>query len=673
MTKSFFNSLSQPEKNYYTDYLIRLQKMRDQREFPYREFDNLTYTQRYDQNRIAHLAYTDKSVLVNENNTGDSITSNYQMTAGVTRTKDKSVISHLLSFDFECSISAYDQENKLVVDLGESMEDLVNRSAEIENWDDKRRDVYDEFVAQWNIFVCESYEKIPVVIHDNGNWKIGDKVSDYKKDPYKIIKWNPVCRRQLILGKNVYLADIHQRFIQQQPEVAIYEEMPWSEASKRFSRWDRWEFVKATRGKKPASAIDTIIQQDQNSGTGIWGADDNYWNIQTPIDSLGILRVFNNVDKTYMIFMNGIMMLPIGYSSYEVSPSGAIPIAKGDAEVIPGFAYAKWQPDNILVDDKMISSCYNAITTKMNQSAKPTMGNLSGKKFPKWLLYSSRLIDGVRAGQLQPLLPPEARSITPTDTTFMDMARQILNAKSVDDAFSGDPVDVKTATEFLERKKNTIMVLFSMVEWLAEFEEQAARLRIAAICAMWAVPEETPYSEEVKETVEGIEQVMKIVKKKKVYRKEFVPTQFKDSGKDGFRDIRFFWNEETLPDAYDIAKQEDDMEEKIGKPVRLSYINSEQMQRLFEWTWKIDIIQKLEEDTKLQKLAYLDNKQRIVNLFGVETLNKEYTLQRFASMDWEDPDKAYNLEPTPQPGQTPQPWSVPPAIDNPVANIPTLV
>ena len=87
------------------------------------------------------------------------------------------------------------------------------------------------------------------------------------------------------------------------------------------------------------------------------------------------------------------------------------------------------------------------------------------------------------------------------------------------------------------------------------------------------------------------------------------------------------------------------MTEKLGKEVRISYMFSPTLARLFEWTWKIDVIQKLEEDDKLNKIAYLDNKMRIANLFGVETLNKEYTLQKYSSMEHENPEKAYNMEP----------------------------
>jgi hypothetical protein len=60
-----------------------------------------------------------------------------------------------------------------------------------------------------------------------------------------------------------------------------------------------------------------------------------YWNLNKPEADIGILHVYNSSEKTYMIYLNGVMMLPIGFSLYEVSPSGLIPIAKGDAEVIP--------------------------------------------------------------------------------------------------------------------------------------------------------------------------------------------------------------------------------------------------------------------------------------------------------------------------------------------------
>jgi len=190
--KEYWQSLPSEDKEYYIKLVGRLQKMRDQREMPYKEFDQLTYSQRYDLNREANLAYTNKTVLVNPLNSGDSVNSSYELTAGAVRTKDKALSSHLLSFNFQCNITAYDSDNRMVSELGENTEDLVNRSSEIENYDDKRREMYDEFVAHGNLFVREVFEKVPTFIHDNGKWKVGDKISDYVEDPYSITKWNTV-------------------------------------------------------------------------------------------------------------------------------------------------------------------------------------------------------------------------------------------------------------------------------------------------------------------------------------------------------------------------------------------------------------------------------------------------------------------------------------------------
>ena len=103
-------------------------------------------------------------------------------------------------------------------------------------------------------------------------------------------------------------------------------------------------------------------------------------------------------------------------------------------------------------------------------------------------------------------------------------------------------------------------------------------------------------------------------------------------------------------DPYDLADEEDDMSDKLGKPVRITFLEVESLSRLFDWTWKVEIRAKQDDDSKLEKMTYLDSKQRVANLFGVEALNREYTLQKVAQFDGEDVDKAYNSTPPPMPG-----------------------
>lgn len=660
MSKPFYTSLTEAEKIIYNKAVQRLQNMRDQREKSDKEKNNLTYSQLYNLNREADLAFSDMSSLIApDDDTGTQ--RKYEMTSGATRSKDTSLVSHLCSFNFEPDIVAFDQDNEMVSDLGETVEDLIIRSLEIEQWDNRQIDAQREFITQGNVFVREVTTKNPITIHDNGMWTTANKISEYKKDPNKITKYDYKLERQLILGKNVFLSSIRERNIQKQSEVAVWEEMSYDKAESIYGGWDRWSFVRETKGKGCESKIESIIKQDK---TEDWGSE-SFWNLQKPEEGCGILHVYNSIKKTYMVYINGIWMLPLEYSIYEISPSGLIPIGKGDAEVIPGYAYAKWIPANTLVDTKLYDMVANSMAQKMSQSARPTLSNNTGHNIQTNLLYSGRILNGLRAWGLTPTLPDEARSITPSETAYIQFIKQIIADKSIDDAFSGQPQGVDTATEFLERKKNTILKLFSLLEGWKDLEEQLARLRIASIFTKWTEAEEVPFFKDVVKIVEWVEEVVgkeKIASTKNEYRKETIQTKIRSSGQAGIRQVRFFWKDsENVPDPedkdtlYDLANEEKKLGKKYGKPTRVSYINSEALSRLFEWYWVIDIRQAREDDSHLDLMVYVDAKTRIAQLFP-DSLNKDYTLQKIARIQSEDVDKAYNKE---QPISIPPGWGAP--------------
>ena len=184
--------------------------------------------------------------------------------------------------------------------------------------------------------------------------------------------------------------------------------MSFAKAKTIYGKWDRWNFVEETKGKACKSSIESILGQDKSSE---WSTED-FWNLQKPDDQVGILHVYDSVEKTYMIMINGVMMLPKGYSLYEVSPSGLIPIGKGDCEVIPGSAYSKGIPANTIVDTKMYDIVWNSIAQKMLQSAKPTLANNTGHVISSDLIYSGRIVNGIRAAGLEPILPETSRTIT---------------------------------------------------------------------------------------------------------------------------------------------------------------------------------------------------------------------------------------------------------------------
>lgn len=211
------------------------------------------------------------------------------MTSGATRTKDTAIVSHLNSFNFEPDIVALDKDNKIINDLGEATEDLIIQSLKIEKWSNKQIDAQREFISQGNVFVREVCTKTPIKIHSNGAWKAGNKISDYKPDTNPITKYEFKMERQLVLGKNVFLSSIRERDIQKQERVAVWEEMSMAKAKTIYGKWDRWEFVKDTKGKGCQSSIESILGQDKSSD---WSSED-FWNLQKPDDQVGILHVYD--------------------------------------------------------------------------------------------------------------------------------------------------------------------------------------------------------------------------------------------------------------------------------------------------------------------------------------------------------------------------------------------
>lgn len=288
---------------------------------------------------------------------------------------------------------------------------------------------------------------------------------------------------------------------------------------------------------------------------------------------------------------------------------------------------------------------WNGVTQKMLQGVKPTMANNTGHTIASNLLYSGRLINGLRSGGLTPVLPEESRNITNSDTAFIELVKGIISDKSIDDAFSGQPVGVNTATEFLERKKNTTLKLFSLIEGWKDVERQLARLRIASIFSKWTTPEEQYYFKDIVEIKDGIETITgkeKTPSKKRVHRTELVKTKLRQTGQEGYKDIRFLPSDE-MPEEDDmdeIAKEEDKLTKEYKKPTRITYLNSESLSRLFEWNWFIDVRSAREDESHLDLMVYIDAKTRVAQLFP-DSLNKDYTLQKIANIQNEDFEKAY--------------------------------
>jgi hypothetical protein len=614
------------EKKAYKGYMRILSDMRDSYRRGLIEFDDKTYLQQYEENRKADLGYSEDVTEAND----------FRLTTGLTREKDTTVISTLVNFNLKPNITSFQKDNTIIGQLGAEMEDLVNKSRELEVYPEKRQDIYREFVSQGTVYVEEVYKEVRILSKSETTWLPKQKISEYTGDAFPIYDVEGRCETKLHLGKFVLVSSLNEAELNNNDCVATYEEVDRGKAESIYGGWDRWELVPEEVNNE------TPFNDTNNANIG----SDFIWNTyKVAKGKVGITKVYQRFSNKAMIILNGVMVLPVGFPMTKLSPSGLYPIAKGIAERIPNFAFGKGIPSKTRVDQKMYDILLRAMLGKSWQSYKPALGNRSGNVLSRDIINAGQMTHGIKQNDIFTILPQQLLSISNGDVTMFEMVKQVINEKSVTDSYAAQTVpNGATATEVINQQKQTMLKLASLIDGIRALEKRLILLRIYNIVANWTIHEEVPLYEDVKKVVDGLETVVPQLseKKGKRFSKYSIDTNFTD-GKKGTKVIQFVGNDASLPTVRDQIKDEEKMAKEYGKPVRLSYINAEWL-RVLEVIWNVDVIVTSEGDDQMKLLMYIDNLTRISELFGVQVFKQDYVLQRIASRMSEDFDKMFNVQ-----------------------------
>jgi hypothetical protein len=613
------------EKVAYKVYMNELSQMRDNLRVALVEFDDKTYLQAYEENRKADLAYNQE---VDE-------TTDFRVTTGLTREKDTTVLSTLINFNLQPNISAFDKDNSIISELGNEMEDLVKKSRELEAYPEKRQDIYRELIAQGAVYVEEVYKEVKILSKYDTDWQPTQKIADFKGDDKPIYDVEGKCETKLHLGKYVLFSSMNEPELQNNGTVATYEEVDRSVAHAMYGTWDRWELV-------PEEVNNETPFKD--NATGATGSDYMWNTYKVAKGKVGITKVMKRFENKAMIFLNGVMVLPVNFPLTKLSPSGLYPIAKGLGERIPNFAVGKGIPSKTRVDQKMYDTFLRAMVGKAWQSYKPALGNKSGNVLSRDIVNANQITHGIKQNDIFTILPQQLLSITNGDVSMFELVKQVINEKSTTDSYAGQTVSgTATATEIVNQQKQTMLKLASLIDGVRSLEKRLILLRIYNIVTNWTKSEEAPVYDETVEVVDGVHMVtgkkINPLKKEKKFKQFATDTSFTD-GKKGTKISKFIGNEEKLPSVREQIQIEDKMAEDYGKPVRMSYINAEWLRQL-EVIWNVDVIVSSDTDDQMQLLMFMDNLARIAKLFGVQVFKQDYVLQRIAGKMNEDPDKLF--------------------------------
>lgn len=589
------------ESQYFGDLIIRIEKSRRQRQSSYSELNDMDYQRYYDSNQRAANSY-----MAPKKNRSD-----VRVVMGTTEEKENSLLSAVLNYNLEPTIFTYDDFNMEDKELGNVMEKLVAKSRELESWEEKRVLIYKEALDQGNVFVDEQWiedVKIQKKIK-NINWADGVKIKDIKWETKEVIE-EGMCQSRLIAGDKVYLGNIREVDIKKQPYIFTKDRISYAEAATIYGNWERFKYVQKR----------VVYFNNQNDITGyrVWTLED--------LEN-GMVEVVKYQDKysnEFMLILNGVMMLPIGFPLTAVSPSGEYTMSKGDIFPISQFfAYGKSIPAKSKVDQELLDEMYKLVILKTRKSFNPVLANNTNKVFSEDINIPGNIINGVDPNKLQPI--GDSSGVNLAEFNALQFIKSIVDEKTVSPVFTGDVSGKnQTATEIMEMKKQQMMKLGLVILGIINLEKQMAYKRIYNILANWT----EPIDRRVNPVTKKIEDV---------YRMVTIDGQVEEN-LNGKNIIEFNPNAGNYsPDQ--IMEEENMLEQKYKMPVRKTYLDPKI--KNFRMNWYVNVSASEKYTSELERILFKQDIQDAITLFGPQSLNFDYLRKKFATLSKQDPTKFF--------------------------------
>ena len=579
---------------------------RDDREAPHPEFDDMTYSQYYDTNKRADMSY-----IPPKKNKVDK-----RIVTGYTREKDNTLLSALLSYNFQPDITVYDTEEMIFPVLGNHFEDMVKKSREIESYDSIRPLIYRELISQGDVFVEEIWQCIYFPDTENTNgWKPGDKIANAKFDNKVKPRKMERAAVKLHQGKNVYLGSFFQDDYTKQELVFTYELLPRSVARGIYGTWDRWECV-------PDEVDNTAIIMDQGQTYFDWNLT------KTTKDYVGVLKIQQKFSNRYMIMINGVMMLPVNFPLSEVSPDGEVTIKHQVLEGIVGCAYGKGQPSKTKVDQAVHDEFLRLMILREEQAGAPPMG-YKGKRVLSPNIYNpGKITNNIKEGDLFPILPNN-NALGTADFSMYQLIKTMIDDKTINATFSGDDAGgQKTATQIVQEKQQQLLKLGLNFDSVKNLEKTLVWARIGNMIKNYAKPIGSRANTENPDN-KHIEQL---------YRQFSMETTLAD-GKKGIKVFKF--TDKPFPPVREQMKEEDALSEHYGKPTQIVSFNGPEFIKLLKYRWIVNIVPTQETSDQIEGELFKGHIRDAKELFGPESINYEYAKERFAINIKEDPSRFF--------------------------------
>jgi len=482
------------------------------------------------------------------------------------------------------------------------MEDIMEKTNELEGDEEKQMLRQYELLKQGTVFMEEIWEQ---------RWEVNKKITTGFNGEYEKAKWTTkVNKSQGQAKKNflpitsVYLGDLSQYFIEDQPHIFTLQEINYVDAERIYGKWDRFEYV----------------SKEKRAFTGTDGEEMAYnaWRLGD-IDKgkVQVIKYQDKPNKEYQIILNGVPMLPMGYpfpwgyDEYNISQQNLRPFRWT-------FAYGKsfiFKNKNIalLLDEMMKLGLL-----KTQKSFMPSYINTSGRYISQNVLMPGRINMGLKPGELQPISDKEAEGITNSEYNMIAELNRVLDSKTASQTFMGakEAGAKPTATQIIELQRQARIMMGIIVLTASLLEKKIAMLRLMNILKNWFEPIGTELNE----------------------ARDALKSKYRIVSKEQGRGLKFILPTEEMPTKDELKANEESMSKAFGKNVKIVVLNSKELKQA-KYTWFVMVNPKEKKSSELNKLMFSQGVREATEL-GLP-LNMDYMSEKFAEV-WEwDPNKAF--------------------------------
>lgn len=596
---------SPEEEEYLKGLRKRMEEARSMRDQEHDEFDGMDYITNYQLNERFANTY-----IAPKRNKEDT---NFQ--SGTVRQKLFALLSALVNLNLSGDISAFDSEGLEVQALGDAMEDVILKTNELDNDDEKKYLRQYELLKHGTVFVEELWDKRKC------KYKKLKKKFDGK---VKGVDWTERVKdafarptRNIIPGLNVYRGDITKYDISEDPFCFTVDDKPYEEAKTIFGHWERWKNV-----PKKRQSFDGV-QQDSPYNL-------NWRVIELQENRVEIVRYQDKWNNEFAVLLNGVLMTPVGlplpwgYDEYNIAQQNLEPIHSK-------FAYGKSVVSRIRNKVALLDELLRLSVLKTQKSFMPPYLNISGRILSNRVFMPGKISHGIPPNTLVPINDKESQGMTQAEMAMVKEIQESINADSVSPTFQGQQASGSpTATEIIELQRQAKMILgltvfaATMLEWKLEW------LRLKNLLANWFQPED-----------DVVDKARGVLKGK--YRQVSVDRPIEGEG----MGRRMVIPSKEIPSPYAIMQAEDSLSEEQGKPVRLIFVDPDEVCSS-KLVWQIVVRPKERKTSEVSKLLFRAFMQDIIPLAP----NLQYLQEKAASVWEEDPRKLFapnQQQPMPQP------------------------